>query len=66
HFPEIRAALIEGYASLRPVAAGMVDTFTLARTLASVGWAMPRLAPDDPTHRSHIDRALMWAGRVMV
>jgi Ser/Thr protein kinase RdoA (MazF antagonist) len=62
---DLRAALIAGYGSLRPVEARMVDVFTLARTLASVGWTMPRLAPDDPVMRSHIARAVMYARAVM-
>ena len=61
----LQAALIEGYASLRPIDPEMVPLFTLARTLASVGWAAPRLAADDPVHRRHIDRALMWSAQVM-
>lgn len=65
NYPQIRDALIAGYSTLRQVDAGMVDVFTLARTLASVGWAAPRLAPNDPVHRSHIERAVMWADRVM-
>ena len=64
-FAALEAALIEGYGSLRPVDAVMVQVFTLARTLASVGWTAPRLAPDDPIHRSHIARALRCAARVM-
>ncbi|MFN3825144.1 MAG: phosphotransferase enzyme family protein [Pseudorhodobacter sp.] len=64
-FAEIRAALIEGYSSLRPADPDLVDLFTLARTLASVGWTMPRLAPDDPVNRSHIARALLCADRVL-
>jgi Ser/Thr protein kinase RdoA (MazF antagonist) len=64
-FTEIRAGLIDGYRGLRPVDAGMVDLFTLARCLASVGWTMPRLAPDDPIMRSHIARAVQCAKRVM-
>ncbi len=64
-FTDIRAALIAGYKTLRPVDAAMVDLFTLARCLASVGWTMPRLAPDDPIMRSHIARALLCADRVM-
>lgn len=64
-FAEIRAGLIAGYETLRSVEARMVDVFTLARCLASVGWTMPRLAPHDPIMRSHIDRALLCAKRVM-
>ncbi len=60
--PEIRAALMAGYGTTDQV---MVDTFTLARALASVGWTMPRLAPDDPIHKSHLARAMLCAERVL-
>lgn len=62
---QIRDALIAGYAESRAASVEMVETFTLARTCASVGWAAPRLAPDDPVHRRHIARATMWATRMM-
>lgn len=65
-FADIRAGLIAGYQTLRPADPQMVDIFTLARCLASVGWTMPRLAPDDPIMRSHIARALLCAEWVMV
>ncbi|EEW27026.1 phosphotransferase enzyme family protein [Rhodobacter ferrooxidans] len=61
----LQAALIDGYASLRDDDFSMVDVFTLARTLASVGWAAPRLPHLDPVHRRHIDRAVMWSAQVM-
>ena len=63
--PDIARALIAGYATRRPADPELVAVFTMARTLASVGWTMPRLAPDDPIHRSHINRAVMWSTRVM-
>lgn len=58
----IRDALIEGYGGADAAA---VDLMTLARCCASVGWTMPRMAPDSPVHRRHIARAVMWAGRVV-
>ena len=61
-YPEIRDALMAGYGTTDTA---MVEAFTLARTLASVGWAMPRLRPDHPIHRSHLARAVMWAERVL-
>ena len=61
-YPEIRDALMQGYGTNDRHA---VEMFTLARTCASVGWTMPRLAPDDPINARHIARAVMWAGRVM-
>ena len=61
-YADIRAALMEGYGTTDT---DMVETMTLARTCASVGWTMPRLAPDDPIHSSHIARAVMWAAHVL-
>lgn len=60
--PEIRAALMAGYGTTD---LEMVEAFTLARTLASVGWTMPRLASDDPIHQSHLARAVMCAQRLL-
>lgn len=64
-FEELRAALIEGYSDTRPCDPALVDAFTLARCLASVGWMIDRLAPDDPIHRRHLDRAFACIGRVI-
>ena len=61
----IRDALISGYAETRPVSSEIVEIFTLARTCASVGWTAPRLAPENPIHRSHIALAVMWANRII-
>lgn len=58
-FVDIRAALIDGYRTLRPAAADLVDAFTLARVCASVGWAAQRLPLDHPTHASHLARAIL-------
>ena len=63
-YPEIRAALIEGYADLA-ITPQLADLFTLARVCASVGWAAPRLPPDDPVHKSHLARAEMLARRLL-
>lgn len=61
----LRDALISGYAETRCADAVTVDLMTLARACASVGWTMPRLAPDHPVHRSHIARACAIAARVI-
>ncbi|WP_103332247.1 phosphotransferase enzyme family protein [Pseudotabrizicola formosa] len=61
-YSEIRAALCAGY-GLADCA--QVDAFTLARVLASVGWAAPRLPPGHPVHASHIARAVMFARRCL-
>lgn len=59
---DLRDALMAGYGAQD---IEMVEIFTLARVLASVGWTMPRLAPDDPIHRSHLARAAMVIRRVL-
>ncbi|MFN4155962.1 MAG: phosphotransferase enzyme family protein [Paracoccaceae bacterium] len=61
-YSDLRAALCEGYGLTGPA---QVDAFTLARTLASVGWAAPRLPPGHPVHASHIARAVMLARRCL-
>lgn len=61
-YSEIRDTLMAGYGTTDRQ---MVEAMTLARTCASVGWTMPRLAKDDPVNARHIARAVMWAGRVL-
>lgn len=63
--PHLARALVDGYAARRPVARDLVPVFTLARCCASVGWVMPRLAPDHPVHASHIARAQRLARAVL-
>jgi Ser/Thr protein kinase RdoA (MazF antagonist) len=60
--PQLRAALMAGYGTKDEE---MVQAFTLARALASVGWIMPRLQPDDPIHKSHLHRAVTLASDVL-
>lgn len=59
---DLRDALMAGYGAQD---IEMVEIFTLSRVLASVGWTMPRLAPDDPIHHSHLARAEMVIRRVL-
>ena len=61
-YAEIRDALMAGYGTTD---IQTVEMFTLARTCASVGWTMPRLAPGDPVHPRHLARACMWAERLL-
>jgi Ser/Thr protein kinase RdoA (MazF antagonist) len=58
----LRDALMAGYGTTD--LAG-VEAFTMARALASVGWTMPRLPPDDPVHKSHLARAMHCIDRVL-
>jgi Ser/Thr protein kinase RdoA (MazF antagonist) len=61
-YTQIRDALMDGYGTTDTRA---IEMFTLARTCASVGWTMPRLAPADPVHPRHLARACMWAEKMM-
>lgn len=65
HLPEIAGALAEGYAAHRPLDPAILPAMTLMRCCASVGWTMPRLAPDDPINRSHITRMLKLAEHLL-
>lgn len=59
---DLRDALMAGYGTQD---VEMVEVFTLARILASVGWTIPRLGPDDPIHASHLARADMAIRRIL-
>ena len=59
---DLRDALMAGYGTQD---VEMVEVFTMARVLASVGWTIPRLAPDDPIHQSHLARADMVIRRLL-
>lgn len=59
---DLRDALMAGYGTQDTE---KVELFTLARILASVGWTIPRLAPDDPIHASHLARAETTIRRVL-
>ena len=57
HRADLEAALCDGYGTGH----GSLALFTLLRALASAGWVMPRLAPDDPRQRGYAGRALTLA-----
>lgn len=59
---DLRDALMAGYGTED---VEMVETFTMARILASVGWTIPRLSPDDPIHQSHLARADLIIRRLL-
>ena len=61
-YEDIRDALMTGYGTADRA---MVELFTLARTCASVGWTMPRLAAGDAVHARHLARACMLAQRLL-
>jgi Ser/Thr protein kinase RdoA (MazF antagonist) len=58
----LRDALMAGYGTTDRA---MVETFVMARALASLGWTMPRLAIDDPINQSHLARAMACVARVL-
>lgn len=59
---DLRDALMAGYGTQD---VEMVEVFTMVRILASVGWTIPRLAPDDPIHQSHLARADLIIRRLL-
>ncbi|PTW47730.1 phosphotransferase enzyme family protein [Rhodovulum kholense] len=64
----IATGLIEGYATERGLSAAdltMLPVFVMLRSLASVGWTMPRLDPHDPRIRAYLNRAVRTAHAVM-
>lgn len=65
---QIATALADGYSEIRPLGQrerALLPLFTLLRTLASVGWTMPRLAPEHPLNRFYIERASRLADAVL-
>jgi Ser/Thr protein kinase RdoA (MazF antagonist) len=65
---EIATGLVEGYSTLRPLTdddLAILPVFVMLRTLASVGWTMPRLALGDPRIRAYVNRAVRTAHAVL-
>lgn len=63
-YPALSAAICQGYASKRPLdadAANLMPLFAMLRCFASLGWVMPRLAPDDPKRAPYAMRAVRVA-----
>jgi Ser/Thr protein kinase RdoA (MazF antagonist) len=66
--PDLAAALADGYAAVRPLSRTDRDglaLFTLLRCLASAGWPIGRMPPDDPRPRRYAERALGLAEAVL-
>lgn len=58
-------ALCAGYREVRALDSRLLAGMTLARCCASVGWMVPRLPPEHPVQRRHIDRAVSFARYIM-
>jgi len=64
----IATGLVEGYEterSLTDADRAMLPVFVMLRTLASVGWTMPRLTARDPRVRLYLNRAVRTAHAVL-
>lgn len=64
-YPELRKAILRGYDQLRPLRQVDRDSFalfTMLRRFASLGWAVPRMAADDPNIARYVRRATETAG----
>ncbi len=59
-YPTLCESLLDGYGALRPLRRkdrAMFRVFAMLRAFASLGWAMPRLAPDDKATAGYVARA---------
>ncbi|MDJ0627357.1 MAG: phosphotransferase [Rhodobacter sp.] len=64
-YPEARAAIIEGYGTMRPVRPEDVaafDMFGMLRAFSALGWTIPRLPADHPKLPTYVRRACDLAG----
>ncbi len=60
-YMRLRQAIVDGYRTRRALddhAALLLPLFQMLRTMASLGWAIPRLSPDDPGVSMYAHRAL--------
>lgn len=68
NLPDLYAAIVEGYDSLRPLSPedrAMMPLFSMMRSFASLGWIVPRLPDDHPKIPVYFDRALSAAEAFM-
>lgn len=67
-YPALRAALCEGYRSLRPLDTGLLDLFLMLRALTYIGWIVPRMVEPGSVERNArfvttgIELAEAWLG----
>lgn len=60
--------LVAGYTAHRPAAEAQIallPAFVALRSLASAGWVMTRVAPDDPRMRAYAERAVVMARHLL-
>ncbi len=63
-YPNLLQAALDGYGAVRPLGAAdiaLLPMFVMLRCFASCGWAVPRMAQDDPKLRFYAERALQQA-----
>ena len=51
-YPDLKAALIDGYRSQRPIDTDALDLFLLLRALTYMGWIIPRMDEDGSAQRN--------------
>ncbi|MCG6903811.1 MAG: phosphotransferase [Rhodobacter sp.] len=67
-YPEIQAAIVDGYASLRPLRAvdrEAFDMFAMLRAFSALGWTIPRLPADHPRLPTYVRRAMSLTQRFL-
>lgn len=64
-YPRVREAIMDGYASVRPLRdedRAAFDMFAMLRAFSALGWTMPRLPADHPKLAAYVRRAVAMAG----
>ena len=63
-YPDVRAAIMDGYASIRPLRPedrAAFDMFGMLRAFSALGWTIPRLPADHPKLPTYVRRACAMA-----
>ena len=67
-YGEVRAAIMDGYASVRGLRdedRAAFDMFAMLRAFSALGWTMPRMATDHPKLPTYVRRAVVMAEEFM-
>ena len=63
-YPQVRAAIMDGYANVRPLREtdrALFDMFAMLRAFSALGWTMPRMPADHPKLPTYVRRAITMA-----
>ena len=60
-YDALREALLDGYQTVRPVMSQSLPMFLMLRAMASCGWVMSRVPPNDSRQIDYAKRAVRLA-----